>query len=220
MRGPPPPGSAPAGGRPLLPAGFGRGDGEEIHTPVRQVAAEPGERSDFIVERKIQLSGCRHSRRTIAALISDAASKGWRRGRDSNPRAGYPARRFRGAPVTTTSVPLRLLLRSGQSPSLRARGRLRRLPSGARLRPQALYYYARGKAPRCALAVAFGDSPPALACGRRRFITTLGAKPLAARSRSPSAAVPSGASRCGTQALYYRSARGKAPRCALAVAFG
>ena len=49
-----------------------------------------------------------------------------------------------------------LLLRSGQSPSLRARGRLRRLPSGARLRPQAL-------------------------------ITTLGAKPLAARSRSPSA---------------------------------
>src|SRR5580765_6710671 len=31
----------------------------------------------------------------------------WRRGRDSNPRAGYPARRFRGAPVTTTSVPLR-----------------------------------------------------------------------------------------------------------------
>src|SRR6476620_8961046 len=31
----------------------------------------------------------------------------WRRGWDSNPRAGYPARRFRGAPVTTTSVPLR-----------------------------------------------------------------------------------------------------------------
>ena len=34
---------------------------------------------------------------------------GWRRGWDSNPRAGYPTRRFRGAPVTTTSVPLRLL---------------------------------------------------------------------------------------------------------------
>src|SRR5439155_25832102 len=34
-------------------------------------------------------------------------SEGWRRGRDSNPRAGYPTRRFRGAPVTTTSVPLR-----------------------------------------------------------------------------------------------------------------
>ena len=32
---------------------------------------------------------------------------GWRRGWDSNPRAGYPTRRFRGAPVTTTSVPLR-----------------------------------------------------------------------------------------------------------------
>ena len=32
----------------------------------------------------------------------------WRRGWDSNPRAGYPTRRFRGAPVTTTSVPLRI----------------------------------------------------------------------------------------------------------------
>ena len=32
--------------------------------------------------------------------------KVWRRGWDSNPRAGYPTRRFRGAPVTTTSVPL------------------------------------------------------------------------------------------------------------------
>src|SRR5260221_2318755 len=31
----------------------------------------------------------------------------FRRGWDSNPRAGYPTRRFRGAPVTTTSVPLR-----------------------------------------------------------------------------------------------------------------
>ena len=31
----------------------------------------------------------------------------WRRGWDSNPRAGYPTRRFRGAPVTTTSGPLR-----------------------------------------------------------------------------------------------------------------
>jgi DNA-binding beta-propeller fold protein YncE len=29
-------------------------------------------------------------------------------------------------------------------------------------------YFARSKAPRCALAVAFGDCPPALACGRRR----------------------------------------------------
>jgi hypothetical protein len=31
----------------------------------------------------------------------------WRRGWDSNPRAPYRTRRFRGAPVTTTSVPLR-----------------------------------------------------------------------------------------------------------------
>src|SRR3954464_10870959 len=30
----------------------------------------------------------------------------WRRGWDSNPRAAYATRRFRGAPVTTTSVPL------------------------------------------------------------------------------------------------------------------
>ena len=35
------------------------------------------------------------------------ASEGWRRGWDSNPRAAYATRRFRGAPVTTTSVPLR-----------------------------------------------------------------------------------------------------------------
>src|SRR5690606_26816748 len=33
-------------------------------------------------------------------------SEGWRRGWDSNPRAAYATRRFRGAPVTTTSVPL------------------------------------------------------------------------------------------------------------------
>ena len=45
---------------------------------------------------------------TVASALSKR-SEGWRRGRDSNPRAGYPARRFRGAPVTTTSVPLRLL---------------------------------------------------------------------------------------------------------------
>jgi hypothetical protein len=31
----------------------------------------------------------------------------WRRGWDSNPRAAHATRRFRGAPVTTTSVPLR-----------------------------------------------------------------------------------------------------------------
>ena len=36
----------------------------------------------------------------------------WRRGWDSNPRAGYPTRRFRGAPVTTTSVPLRSCVRA------------------------------------------------------------------------------------------------------------
>src|SRR5687767_3302429 len=40
--------------------------------------------------------------------IPAGISRDWRRGWDSNPRAGYPTRRFRGAPVTTTSVPLRL----------------------------------------------------------------------------------------------------------------
>src|SRR6185295_18248564 len=39
-------------------------------------------------------------------------SEGWRRGWDSNPRAGYPTRRFRGAPVTTTSIPLRWCVES------------------------------------------------------------------------------------------------------------
>src|SRR5439155_7368163 len=39
--------------------------------------------------------------------LSVARIDGWRRGWDSNPRAGYPTRRFRGVPVTTTSVPLR-----------------------------------------------------------------------------------------------------------------
>jgi FtsX-like permease family protein len=40
----------------------------------------------------------------------------WRRGWDSNPRAGYPTRRFRGAPVTTTSVPLRSVRSSCSGP--------------------------------------------------------------------------------------------------------
>src|SRR5262245_65279357 len=55
----------------------------------------------------------------------EAAFARWRRGRDSNPRAGYPARRFRGAPVTTTSVPLRFW---------RSRPALRVFPPVARLR--------------------------------------------------------------------------------------
>src|SRR6266540_5935232 len=63
----------------------------------------------------------------------------WRRGRDSNPRADYSARRFRGAPVTTTSVPL--LIYFGRwslfsfSTSLRARGhRFAVVPSSPHLR--------------------------------------------------------------------------------------
>src|SRR3954451_17764567 len=49
--------------------------------------------------------------------------------------------------------------------SLRARGRLRRLPSGARLRRHFARWSLLHSPPRCALAVAFGDFPPALACG-------------------------------------------------------
>ena len=40
-------------------------------------------------------------------LVKGNETGNWRRGWDSNPRAGYPTTRFRGAPVTTTSVPLR-----------------------------------------------------------------------------------------------------------------
>src|SRR5436189_5048956 len=45
--------------------------------------------------------------KTAEMLMKFAEIENWRRGWDSNPRAGYPTRRFRGAPVTTTSVPLR-----------------------------------------------------------------------------------------------------------------
>jgi hypothetical protein len=78
-------------------------------------------------------------RRTTFARVM---SEGWRRGRDSNPRAGYPARRFRGAPVTTTSVPLLTYF---------ARWGPFAFPTSLR---------ARGDASR--------RFPPALACGRRR----------------------------------------------------
>jgi hypothetical protein len=66
---------------------------------------------------------------------SRVMSEGWRRGWDSNPRAGYPTRRFRGAPVTTTSVPLRFLAlaaaASRQFPPTFALIRMRRLPAVA-----------------------------------------------------------------------------------------
>jgi len=60
--------------------------------------------------------------------------------------------------------------------SLRARGRLRRLPSGARLQARPLlgslhYAAASSAAPFRSLLIgrtAFGDFPPALACGRGR----------------------------------------------------
>ena len=56
--------------------------------------------------------GCRPARpgriaRQIRAWAFLCLTNEWRREWDSNPRAGYPTRRFRGAPVTTTSVPFR-----------------------------------------------------------------------------------------------------------------
>src|SRR5215207_4504799 len=51
---------------------------------------------------------------------------------------------------------------NSRSLSLRARGRLRRLPSGARLL-LTTFGRTRGRS-HCALAAACGDSPPALVC--------------------------------------------------------
>jgi site-specific DNA recombinase len=73
---------------------------------------------DFAERRRLLdtvLSNCTFDRGTLCPtyakpfdLLSQGRETGnWRRGWDSNPRAGYPTRRFRGAPVTTTSVPLR-----------------------------------------------------------------------------------------------------------------
>src|SRR5262249_11261056 len=61
------------------------------------------------------LSNCTFDRGSLTPTYSspfDVLVRGnqtgnWRRGWDSNPRAPYGTRRFRGAPVTTTSVPLR-----------------------------------------------------------------------------------------------------------------
>ena len=85
----------------------------------------------FVWLKKVRLARrflpCQQSHRLRAEAVGlpavgaahDHASEGWRRGRDSNPRAGYPARRFRGAPVTTTSVPLRIRFRSPREHPLR-----------------------------------------------------------------------------------------------------
>ena len=61
------------------------------------------------------LSNCTFDRRSLCPtyaspfdlLVKGNETGNWRRGWDSNPRAPYGTRRFRGAPVTTTSVPLR-----------------------------------------------------------------------------------------------------------------
>ncbi len=140
------------------------------------------------------------------------------------PTCPLRTRRFRGAPVTTTSVPLHFLLRSVEplfpfSTSLRARGRLRRLPSGARLRPQALSYFARWSlffhAPPPASArqtlarasaqqAAARSGPPALACGRRRF-PSLGGAPLHSPSRCAAEALSSFARTANLQSTIRQS---------------
>ncbi len=51
--------------------------------------------------------GLGYSQKSGSCNLSIFSDLGWRRGWDSNPRAAYATRRFRGAPVTTTSVPLR-----------------------------------------------------------------------------------------------------------------
>ena len=110
----------------------------------------PYPRPHAMVGRSDVLMGARFAMRTltapqqrrarIGAIKRDAAENPanllnkpiWRRGWDSNPRAGYPTRRFRGAPVTTTSVPLRVVSRGRSSGS---RVLVRRARRGRGLKP-------------------------------------------------------------------------------------
>src|SRR5687767_10477164 len=89
---------------------------------------------------------------------SKQTAKKWRRGWDSNPRAGYPTRRFRGAPVTTTSVPLRVVRRrtcQGKSASTYCSRRRRRVNTSL--------YQADELCPRCGhLAKIHGLDGPAV----------------------------------------------------------
>ena len=57
--------------------------------------------------RRPQASASSVSAASASPFLQRFTQNEWRRGWDSNPRAGCPTRRFRGAPVTTTSVPLR-----------------------------------------------------------------------------------------------------------------
>ena len=57
--------------------------------------------------RPVRVGGENPSLTPIARIPRKTSRLMWRRGWDSNPRAPYGTRRFRGAPVTTTSVPLR-----------------------------------------------------------------------------------------------------------------
>ena len=58
--------------------------------------------------RMAERSRDRVAQRATQTKLTRRVSEVWRRGWDSNPRAACATRRFRGAPVTTTSVPLRL----------------------------------------------------------------------------------------------------------------
>src|SRR5262245_5099593 len=59
-------------------------------------------------EETVLTARCRTPRTHSAFKLLKRRDQYWRRGWDSNPRAPYGTRRFRGAPVTTTSVPLRV----------------------------------------------------------------------------------------------------------------
>jgi hypothetical protein len=67
-------------------------------------AMEPNSETEFVSS----FSPGHQLRDISLQLIAVMGFNDWRRGWDSNPRAPYRTRRFRGAPVTTTSVPLRM----------------------------------------------------------------------------------------------------------------
>ena len=150
----------------------------------------------------------------IALCGQGYSSDKWRRGRDSNPRAGYPARRFRGAPVHVPLVPLYArwgpfrfptslapavaaaprsawVPRDSAPPRVAAAGALSTLGGAPSVSP-----------PRCAPTVAAAprsawvprDSAPPRACGRRRpfyarwgpfQIPHLAARPRSLRPHAP-----------------------------------
>ena len=84
------------------PAGLWHVGGSGSHVPKRLGFLRSS-------RRNLRRNGrVRYSRKIGSDNLSLVNNLRWRRGWDSNPRAPYRTRRFRGAPVTTTSVPLRM----------------------------------------------------------------------------------------------------------------